>query len=245
MAATKLSNLTEATSLADADLIYVVEGLTSKKITKETFIAAFNVEKRTSDYAASAANVGKIWTRTDTGEVKTVTDTGGAYAVEELNKYTTDAEIKTAYENNADTNAFTDAEKTKLGTVEDNATQFAFAEPRTSDYAATAENSGKIWQRTNTATPSVKMVAQTVIAGAGSWTASTDLNSAQSDGLSFGVATSGIIAGGTNGSTSLSTSQEWDDSTWSSANAMANVRGGSTSLFHQIPHKTKVLLMSY
>lgn len=34
----------------------------------------------------------------------------------------TDAEIKTAYENNADTNAFTDAEKTKLGTVESNAT---------------------------------------------------------------------------------------------------------------------------
>ena len=30
----------------------------------------------------------------------------------------TDAEIKTAYENNANTNAFTDAEKTKLGTIE-------------------------------------------------------------------------------------------------------------------------------
>jgi len=33
----------------------------------------------------------------------------------------TDAEIKTAYENNADTNAFTDSEKTKLGTVESGA----------------------------------------------------------------------------------------------------------------------------
>jgi hypothetical protein len=34
----------------------------------------------------------------------------------------TDAEIKTAYENNSDTNAFTDAEKTKLSGVEANAT---------------------------------------------------------------------------------------------------------------------------
>jgi hypothetical protein len=33
-----------------------------------------------------------------------------------------DAEIKTAYENNADTNEFSDSEKTKLGTVETNAT---------------------------------------------------------------------------------------------------------------------------
>ena len=34
----------------------------------------------------------------------------------------TDAEIKTAYENNADTNEFSDAEQTKLGTVETSAT---------------------------------------------------------------------------------------------------------------------------
>lgn len=33
-----------------------------------------------------------------------------------------DAEVKTAYENNSDTNAFTDAEQTKLGNIEDNAT---------------------------------------------------------------------------------------------------------------------------
>lgn len=87
--------------------------------------AAGEVEERTSDYAATAANVGKIWTRTDTGDVKTVTDTAGVYAVEILNAAggsMTDAEVKTAYENNADTNAFTDAEKTKLGTVESNAT---------------------------------------------------------------------------------------------------------------------------
>jgi len=33
----------------------------------------------------------------------------------------TDSEIKTAYENNSDTNAFTDSNKTKLDRIEENA----------------------------------------------------------------------------------------------------------------------------
>jgi hypothetical protein len=39
-----------------------------------------------------------------------------------LTAYQTDAQIKTAYENNADTNAFTDAEQTKLTNIETSAT---------------------------------------------------------------------------------------------------------------------------
>jgi len=56
---------------------------------------------------------------------------GGVFTLNQSNTQTitldandqtmTDAEVKTAYENNADTNAFTDAEKTKLGTVATNA----------------------------------------------------------------------------------------------------------------------------
>lgn len=56
---------------------------------------------------------------------------GGVFTLNQSNAQTitldaddqtmTDAEVKTAYENNSDTNAFTDAEKTKLGTVATNA----------------------------------------------------------------------------------------------------------------------------
>jgi len=56
---------------------------------------------------------------------------GGVFTLNQSNAQTitldaddqtmTDAEVKTAYENNSDTNAFTDAEKTKLGTVDSNA----------------------------------------------------------------------------------------------------------------------------
>lgn len=56
---------------------------------------------------------------------------GGVFTLNQSNTQTitlnaddqamTDAEVKTAYENNANTNAFTDAEKTKLGTVDSNA----------------------------------------------------------------------------------------------------------------------------
>lgn len=77
----KLRNLTEITTIDDADLFYVVDfsesGTGGRKITK--------------------ANL-------------------------KTNTRLSDAEVKTAYENNADTNAFTDAEKTKLAGVESGAT---------------------------------------------------------------------------------------------------------------------------
>jgi len=61
---------------------------------------------------------------TDAGSGEIITGTertklSGIEAGAQVNQ--TDAEIKTQYENNADTNAFTDAEKTKLGNVNVNA----------------------------------------------------------------------------------------------------------------------------
>ena len=74
MANQKITQLTEATTLADTDLIPIVTNVggtpLNQKITKANFESGISM---------------------------------------------TDSEVKTAYENNADTNAFTDAEKTNLG----------------------------------------------------------------------------------------------------------------------------------
>ena len=83
-------------------------------------------------------------------------DSGGAGVVEEITPANlrtminvedgatadqTDAEIKTAYENNSDTNVFTDAEKTKLSGIEANATaDQTDAEIRAAVEAATDSN---------------------------------------------------------------------------------------------------------
>ena len=243
MAATKLSALTSATSLAGSDLIYVVEGAVSKSITKDVFISQFNVEKRTSDYAANADNVGKIWARTDTGEIKTVTDNGGTYAVDQLNRFTaadetkldgieagaevnpTDAETKTAYENNADTNAFTDAEQTKLTGIEANATQYALAEPRISDYNAVADNAGRIWNRTDEG--DTKTVIQDVqVTGSNSWATGGSLSTGRFAMANFGAQNDAVSTGGLDGSTSLSSTEEYNGTSWSASGAMSTARNG-------------------
>ena len=54
---------------------------------------------------------------TPLAQVQSLVDAGGGGSTTPL----TDAEIKTQYENNADTNAFTDAEKTKLAGIEEGA----------------------------------------------------------------------------------------------------------------------------
>jgi len=95
MATTKVSQLTELTSAADNDLFLVADVSTnqSKKITK--------------------ANLG-ISDENFTSALKTKLDGIEANATADQ----TGAEIKTAYEGEADTNAFTDAEQTKLSSIE-------------------------------------------------------------------------------------------------------------------------------
>ena len=258
MAATKLSALTSATSLAGSDLIYVVEGAVSKSITKDVFISQFNVEKRTSDYAANADNVGKIWARTDTGEIKTVTDNGGTYAVDQLNRFTaadetkldgieagaevnpTDAETKTAYENNADTNAFTDAEQTKLTGIEANATQYALAESRTTDYSADASNVGRVWLRTEGADGDIKAVLERTEPASSGWTSGGAINTGRSYGAGFGASNSdcGFATGKTSNlaSAAITSTETYDGTTWTDASAAVSTgrsamasSGGTTS----------------
>ena len=117
----KVKDLPSITSLADEDLIYVVddsEGTNGgRKITKANFEATLNPTPAThgaehveggSDAVPNATpSVGGLQSGVDKTKLDGI-ETGA-----QVNQ--TDAEIKTQYENNADTNVFTDAEKTSLG----------------------------------------------------------------------------------------------------------------------------------
>jgi hypothetical protein len=109
------SNLSTAASVINfvgAGVVASGQG-TTKTITVAGGGSAITVQEEGSDLTTAAETlnfVGAGVTASGTGTVKTIT-------IANL----TDAEVKTAYENNSDTNAFTDAEKSKLGTVETNA----------------------------------------------------------------------------------------------------------------------------
>ena len=97
MSTTKVTDLTELTSAADSDVFLIsdVDTSTSKKIQKS------NITEQNFTTA--------LKTKLDGVEANATADQTGA-------------EIKTAYESEADTNAFTDAEKNKLSGIETGAT---------------------------------------------------------------------------------------------------------------------------
>ena len=110
---TNLSTAASVINFVGAGVVASGQG-TTKTITVAGGGSAITVQEEGSDLTTAAETlnfVGAGVTASGTGTVKTIT----------IASSLTDAEVKTAYENNSDTNAFTDAEKSKLGTVETNA----------------------------------------------------------------------------------------------------------------------------
>lgn len=79
----------------------------------------------------------------------------------------TDAEIKTAYENNADTNAYTDSEKSKLAGIEANATQDQTASEILALVGPLVYPVGSIYMSSDSTDPST-------VLGFGTWAAIED-----------------------------------------------------------------------
>lgn len=94
MADAKISELTNAAALTGAEVAAIVQSATTKKESLTNILA----------WIVASTNVSEF--------------TNDAGYTDDL----TDAEIKTAYENNADTNAFTDADEAKLDGIEASAT---------------------------------------------------------------------------------------------------------------------------
>lgn len=157
----------------------------------------------------------------------------------------TASEIKTAYESNADTNAFTDAEKTKLGTVASNANNYSLPE-------ATATTRGGIELFSNT---DQSVAANAVSATAGRtyglqlnsagqavvnvpWVdTNTDTNTVTSVGVSGDLSTGNITLVGS-GATSITksggtvtiTSTDTNTNTFRTVTAGGNTLGSSETL---------------
>ena len=105
-------------------------------VSSVTYKGSYNAATNTPDLDTSPSGVlaGDMYTVTVAGTFFTTGVEVGDVLIAEADNATTEAEwtvvnknldaasIKTAYESNADTNAFTDAEQTKLGTVESGAT---------------------------------------------------------------------------------------------------------------------------
>lgn len=114
------SELTPLTTLADEDVFTIYDTSTSgeKKITKANLEADITAEDKArlttleADVITNANDITTLETNVGVQQAKLDTIETGATADQ------TDSEIKTAYENNADTNAFTDSEKSKLASLE-------------------------------------------------------------------------------------------------------------------------------
>ena len=118
------------------------------------------------------------------------------------------------------------ADQIKLDGIEVEAKKFAFAEPRNSDYAATAENAGKIWQRTDQPTANLKIISHYTVVSNGTWSTSDNLTENKSEAAAFGASnTSMCVAFGQSGGggTTTNNAQLYDGVSWS------NVSGGLTA----------------
>lgn len=121
------SGLSTVSTLENNDTVIIGDTSDSNEVVKtiswtnmKTLITSL-IEGLTSYYNKTTDTLDDINTGT-TNKHFTATDEAKLDAIEaNATADQTGAEIKTAYEAEADTNAFTDAEKTKLGTVETNA----------------------------------------------------------------------------------------------------------------------------
>tara|TARA_R110002126_G_C10454001_1_gene499806 strand:+ start:73 stop:1011 length:939 start_codon:yes stop_codon:yes gene_type:complete len=109
MGTKKISELTSGT-LTDGDIVIGNEGGVTKGLTSATDIVQDTTPELggnlvTGGFTVDGRDVDTDGTKLDTIETSATADQ-------------TDAEIKTAYENNADTNEFSDAEQTKLAGIE-------------------------------------------------------------------------------------------------------------------------------
>lgn len=125
----KVKDLPSTTTLADDDLFYVVddsEGTNGGRKIKKS-----DLENELSGSLTPAAHGNTHVEGGSDAIPNATTSTGGLQSATDKTKLDgiesgatadqTDAEIKTAYENNADTNAFTDTEQTKLAGIESGA----------------------------------------------------------------------------------------------------------------------------
>lgn len=132
MANIKISALTAATAPADADQHAINQGGVSKSITHALMLAeavknaTFDAQSMLVAVSDNTPVVATFAASTFAGR-KATGDVGSMTAAEALTVLgvetgatadQSDAEIKTAYENNADTNEFSDAEQTKLSGIE-------------------------------------------------------------------------------------------------------------------------------
>ena len=96
-------------------------------------------------------------------------------------------------------------------------------EQRTSDLTANAANSGRIWTRTDTG--DTKMITERVSSPAGSWSAGGAIATATRYLAAFGTASDAVMAGGLiTGTNSVSTSEEYNGSTYSAGNSQVAAR---------------------
>lgn len=106
-------------------------------------------------------------------------------------------------------------------------------EGKTSDYAATAENAGKMWMRTDAETSTLKIVMQAMVGlTTPVWSAGNNISTATSTSTIFGSLDASVYAGGSTGSNTAVT-EEFDGTNWSAGGNLPSARNspaGSGSL---------------